>query len=71
MGSRDVQLQEREVGIGIVFLFVALMLNVILEDGRRLGIVSIEAIEDGVDVIWPTFCKIERNAHLVYLLRLI
>lgn len=47
----DLQFQERQVGIAVVRLVLALLRDILLENLRRLRIVSVEAVEDGVNVL--------------------
>jgi hypothetical protein len=58
-----VQLQKRQVGIAVVCLAFALLHDIVLEDGRRLGIVPVETIENLVDVLRPVRRVIEGTRH--------
>jgi hypothetical protein len=51
--ATDVQLQQSEVGIAVVCLALALLHDIVLENARRLGIVTVEPIEDLLYVIRP------------------
>ena len=59
----DLQLQQCEVGIAVVGLFLALVVHVVLEDCGGLWVVSVETVEDGINVLWPVRRVIERYAH--------
>lgn len=62
-GERNSQFQESEIRIAVVCPILALLGHVILEHGCRLGIVSIEAVENGIDVFWPIRRVVEGDAH--------
>ena len=53
MRGGNVQLEKGEVGIAVVRLALALLHDIVLEDTRRLRVVSVEAIEDLLNVIRP------------------
>lgn len=59
----DVQLKKRKVGVAIVGLLLALVLDVLLEDGGGLWVVSVESVEDGLDVLWALWRIVEWNTH--------
>ena len=60
LGSRvDVQLKKRKVGVAIVGLLVALLLDVVLEDRGGLWVVSVQSVEDGLDVLWALWRVVE------------
>lgn len=59
----DVQLKKRKVGVAIVGLLVALVLDVLLEDGGGLWVVSVESVEDGLDVLWALWRIVEWDTH--------
>lgn len=59
----DVQLQQREVGVAVVRLVLALLHDIVLEDGRGFGVVPVEAVEDLLDVLRPFRRVIEGGAH--------
>lgn len=61
--KQNLQFQEREVGVAIICLVVALLLDVILEDGRRLWVVPVEPVEDRLDVLWALRRVVERDTH--------
>lgn len=58
-----VQLQQGQVRVAVVRLALALGHDIVLESARRLGVVSVQAIEDGLDVLWPFRRKVECGAH--------
>ena len=45
-----IQLQQGQIGIAVKRLILALLRNVVLKDGGRLWIISIQSIEDGFDM---------------------
>lgn len=47
------QLQQRPIRIAVGKLLVALLLEVALERTNGLGVVALEAIDDGSDVVGP------------------
>ena len=49
----NVQLQEGKVAIAVVGLVLALLGDIFLEGGGGLRVVSVEAVEDGLDVFRP------------------
>jgi hypothetical protein len=59
----DVQLQQGEVGVAVVRLVLALLHNIVLEDARGLGVVTVEAIEDLLYVVWPLGRKVVGCSH--------
>ena len=63
MGRRNSQLQQRQIGIAVVGAVLALLCDIVLEYGRCLGIVSVEATEDGFDVFGPVGRIVKGYAH--------
>lgn len=63
MMKQNLQFQEREVCVAIICLVVALLLDVILEDGRRLWVVAVESVEDRLNVLWALRRVIEWDTH--------
>ena len=61
--QNNIQLKQGQVRICIVRLVLALLHYIVLEHGRCLGIVSIESIQDGIDVLWPVGRVVERSRH--------
>ena len=59
----DSQLQQSQVGVAVECSVLALLHHVVLEDGGSLGVVPIEAIENGVDVGRSGFTLVEGD-HL-------
>jgi hypothetical protein len=57
------QLQQGQARIYIEKLLFALLCDILLEDRRRFGIVSIEAIQDLVNVGRPLFASIKCLWH--------
>lgn len=62
-GEVHVQLQQGQVRVAVVCLALALGHDIVLEGARRLRVVSVQAIEDGLDVLWPFRRKVECGAH--------
>jgi len=58
------QFEEGEVGIAVVCLVGALLGDVFLEYRRRLRVVAVESVQDGVDVLRPVGRVVECNAHV-------
>jgi len=63
--QRDIhsQLQKRQIRITIIGPVLALLSDIVLEYGGGLGIVSVEAIEDGFDMLRPLGRVVECYAH--------
>lgn len=61
--GKHVQFEEGEIGVAVVCLRLALLHHVVLEDGRGLGVVAVEAIEDLVDVLGPLGREVKGGAH--------
>ena len=57
----DVQLQEGQVGVAVIGLIFALLGDIFLEGRGDLGVVSVEAVEDGLDVFRPVGRVVEGN----------
>lgn len=62
-GNLSLQLEKREVCVGIIGFLLALLDDVFLEDTGGFGIVSIKAIQDRINVLWPVGRVVERNPH--------
>lgn len=60
------QLEQGQVGVAVVGLVFALRRDVVLENCRRLGVVAVESVQDGVNVLWPLGRVVERNTHCDY-----
>lgn len=58
------QFQKRQARIGVEELFLALLRDIFLECGRRLGIVAVEAVQDFVNVRRPLLALVEGLWHL-------
>lgn len=67
----NLQLQQSQVGVAIIRLFLALLGNVVLEDGGCLGIVSVETIQYGIDMLRAFRRIIEWDAHCEVVLGLV
>lgn len=61
--SVDSQLQQRQVRVAVIGPVLALLRYVVLEDGRGFGVVAIETVQDGIDVLRPFWRIVEGNAH--------
>jgi hypothetical protein len=57
----DVQFQEGKVAIAVIGLVLALLGDIFLEGRGGLGVVSVEAVEDGLDVFRPVGRVVEGN----------
>jgi hypothetical protein len=57
----DVQFQEGKVAVAVIGLVLALLGDIFLEGGGGLGIVSVEAVEDGLDIFRPVGGVVEGN----------
>ena len=53
MGVGDLVIQEVKVAIAVVGLVLALLGDIFLEGGGGLRVVSVKAVEDGLDVFRP------------------
>lgn len=60
---RNLQLQERQIGIAIIGLVFALLGDVVLKYGRCFWVVSIKPVEYCVDMRRPLGRKIECYTH--------
>lgn len=58
------QFQQSQVGVAVEVTLFALLHHVVLEDGGGLGVVPIEATENGVDMTRSGFTLVEGD-HLV------
>lgn len=59
----SVQLQQCQIRIAIVGAIFALLGDIVLEHRRRLGVVSVEAVEDGIDVLRSIGRGVESYSH--------
>ena len=57
------QLKQCQVGIAVECPVFALLYNVVLENGGRLGVVSVQTAEDGIDVGRPSLTLVESDTH--------
>lgn len=55
----NVQLQQGQVGVAVVRSRLALVHDIVLEGASGLWVVSVEAIKDGLDVLWPFRRKVK------------
>lgn len=63
---RHSQLKQSQVGVAVVGLVFALRYDVVLENSRGLGVVAVESVQDGINVLWPLGRVVEGNTHFVY-----
>lgn len=59
------QLQQSQVGVAVKCAVLALLSDIVLEYCGGLGVVSVQAVEDGVDMRRPCVALVESNAHFV------
>ncbi len=57
------QLQERQIRIAVIGALLALLGDIVLEYGRRFGIISVEAVEYGFNVLGPVGRIVKGYAH--------
>lgn len=62
--GNHVQLKKRQVGVAVISLVFALLHHVVLEHGCGLGIVSVQAIQNRVDMLGPIWRIVKRYSHL-------
>lgn len=58
-----IQFEERQIGIAVIRLRFALLGNIFLEYCGRLRVISVETVEDGVDIFGPVFAQVESESH--------
>lgn len=58
------QLQQGQVGVAVEGAVLALLGDIVLEDSGGLGVVAVEAIEDGVNVGRAGLALVEGDTHL-------
>lgn len=63
IGRKNSQLQQRQIRIAVISAILALLRDIVLENGRRFGIVPVETVEDGFDVFGPVGREVEGYAH--------
>lgn len=61
--TTDLQLQQRQTGIAVKSAVLALLGHIVLEHGGGLGVVSVQAVEDGVDVSRTRLALVEGGDH--------
>ena len=59
----SVQLQQRQGGIDVKGLVLALARNIVLEDCGCFGVVTVKAAENCFDVLRPGRAFVERSRH--------
>jgi hypothetical protein len=57
------QLEQGQVGVAVIGLVFALRHDVVLENSRRLGVVAVQSVQDGIDVLWPLGRVVEGDTH--------
>ena len=60
-----VQFEERKVCVAVVCLVFALRLDVVLEYCGRLWVVSVESVENSLNMLWPVSREVEWDTHVV------
>lgn len=63
---RHSQLEQSQVGVAVIGLVFALRHDVVLENSRGLGVVAVESVQDGINVLWPLGRVVEGDTHVVY-----
>ena len=63
MNAEHSQFQQRKVRVAVVGPILALLRDIVLEDGGCFWIVSVQAIQDSIDMLWPLRRVIESDAH--------
>ncbi len=65
MSNRSIGLQfeQGEVGVAIVCPIFTLLRHVVLKDGGGFGIITVEAIKYGFDMLGPVRRIVESYAH--------
>lgn len=61
---KHLQLQQGQVGIAIECPVLTLLHDIVLEYRGRLGVVSVEAVQDGINVGRPGLALVEGDDHL-------
>lgn len=61
--TASLQLQQGQIGVAIIGAILALLRHVVLEHGRGFRIVSIEAIENGINVLRSIWCMVKGDTH--------
>lgn len=59
------QLQQRQISVAVKRPVLALLRHIVLEDCRGLRVISIEAVENGVDVSRSGLALVEGDTHFV------
>jgi hypothetical protein len=57
------QLKKSEICIGIDEFVFTLLAHIFLEYGGGLGVVTVESIQDCVNIRWPIWRVVEGNTH--------
>ena len=63
---RHSQLEQSQVGVAVIGLVFTLRHDVVLENSRGLGVVAVESVQDGINVLWPLGRVVEGDTHVVY-----
>ena len=65
--GKSLQFEQRQASICVKELLLALLIDIFLKCGGGLGVVSIEAVEDFINVSGPLFALVKplRHAELV------
>lgn len=59
------QLQQSQVGVAVECALFALLGNIVLEYCGGLGVVPVQAVEDGVDMRRPRITLVKSDTHFV------
>lgn len=62
---RHSQLEQGQVRVAVIGLVFALRHDVILENSRGLGVVAVQSVQDGINVLWPLGRVVEGDTHVV------
>lgn len=61
--TSSLQLQQGQIGVAVICAILALLRHVVLEHGRGFGVISIEAIQNGINMLWPIRRMVKGDAH--------
>lgn len=63
--DKNSQLQQSQVGVAVECALFALLDNIVLEYCGSLGVVSVQAVEDGIDMRRPRITLVKSDTHFV------
>lgn len=61
--NTNLQFQQRQIRIAIIRAIFTLLRDIVLKHRRRLGVISIKTVEDGIDILRPIGRSVESYAH--------